>query len=223
MPISKKSFQDDLQYLNLAAFTNCKLKRDPFEYMVMPDLIVKSMIDSVEKDFPEIEHDGSFPLSAVKGGVHFDNFIKELKSESFRKAVEKKFDIDLANRPVMITARGRCKESNGKIHVDSKGKIITILVYLNKHWDSEGGKLRLLRNNYDLEDYVEEVTPLAGTLIMFKCTDNAWHGHKPFSGVRKSIQLNWVIDESYLDHERRRHAFSAWVKGTLHKLKNLFS
>jgi hypothetical protein len=41
-------------------------------------------------------------------------------------AFELKFSIDLTGRPTMITVRGRCsKEKDGKIHTDSKTKIIT--------------------------------------------------------------------------------------------------
>ncbi len=213
----------NLSYINFTKFNSTKLKKKPFEYMVLPNFIDQKVLDLVVEDFPLITSEGSFSLDSVKSGKHFLKFIDELKSAKFRKAVEKKFQINLAGRPVMITARGKCKDSNGKIHIDSKGKIITILVYLNKNWDSEGGKLRLLNNGHDLEDYVAEVTPLAGSLVIFKCTDNAWHGHKPFTGTRQAIQLNWVVDDSYLKKEKTRHIISAWFKKAKKILAELFN
>ena len=65
--------------------------------------------------------------------------------------------------------------------------MLTGLIYLNESWDSPGGRLRLLRNAHDFEDYIAEVPPIGGTLLMFKHADNSWHGHKPFSGVRRTI------------------------------------
>lgn len=210
-------------YINFGTFNRAKLNKEPFEYILVQDFIEKKVLDHVIKDFPKIVADGSFSLDSVKSGKHFLKFIDELKGDKFRKAVEKKFAIDLNGKPIMITARGKCKDANGKIHIDSKGKIITVLVYLNKNWDSEGGKLRLLNNEHDIEDYIAEVTPLAGSLVMFKCADNAWHGHKPFTGTRQSIQLNWVIDDSYLKKEKTRHIISALFKKAKKSLASLFS
>ena len=52
--------------------------------------------------------------------------------------------------------------------------------------------LRILRNGRNLDDYVEEVPPLLGTMLAFKVTPDCWHGFKPFSGPRHSLQLNYL-------------------------------
>ena len=65
----------------------------------------------------------------------------------------------------MCTVRGFLQKKDGSIHTDSKTKIITVLLYLNEGWDNDGGRLRLLRNGTDLEDYVAEVPPTDGTLL----------------------------------------------------------
>ncbi len=59
---------------------------------------------------------------------------------------------------------------------------------------------------------VLELPPVAGTLLAFKRSDNSWHGHKPFTGERRVIQLNWVTDEEIVRREQRRHRFSAMMK-----------
>jgi len=51
----------------------------------------------------------------VTYGPAFAKLIEEMRSEEFRKAFEAKFDVDLINRPDMITVRGRCSEKDGKI------------------------------------------------------------------------------------------------------------
>ena len=83
---------------------------------------------------------------------------------------------------------------------------------MNSGWEAEGGRLRLLRNDKDLDNYVAEVPPQEGTLLMFRCSENSWHGHKTFVGQRRSIQLNWVRDLSYKDRKHRRHKLSAIMK-----------
>ena len=40
----------------------------------------------------------------------------------------------------MITVRGCCSEKDGKIHTDSKTKIISLLIYLNSSWGNTGGR-----------------------------------------------------------------------------------
>lgn len=209
------------EYIDYKKFIDTKVVREPFEYMVVPEFIKSRNIKNIIADFPKIVADGSFPLDTLDSGPSFNELIAELKACKLQELVEQKFSVDLHNCPIMITARGRCKSSNGKIHIDSKGKVITVLVYFNEEWTSDGGRLRMLRNEHDLEDYVAEVSPEAGTLVIFKCSDNAWHGHKSFDGVRRSIQLNWVVDESYLKKERFRHKISAWFKRFKNSLKGI--
>ena len=91
-------------------------------------------------------------------------------------------------------------------------KLITMLIYLNGDWDEDGGQLRLLRSATDIEDYAATVPPSAGTMLAFRCTDDAWHGHKPYEGERRSMQLNWVSGRGYLWKEAFRHNLSAMIK-----------
>jgi hypothetical protein len=148
----------------------------------------------------------------LKYGASFAQFLAELEGEPFRKAVEKAFNLDLTGRPTMITVRGHTDKNDGRIHTDSLTKIITVLVYLNDSWDENSGRLRLLRSGTDLEDYITEVDPGFGTLLAFKRSNNSWHGHKPFIGQRRAIQLNWVLDEGVKQRELKRHSFSAFFK-----------
>jgi len=104
----------------------------------------------------------------------------------------------------MFTVRGECRATDGKIHTDSATKIITVLLYMNEKWDTDGGRLRILRNGADLDDYVEEVPPHGGTLLAFRRSENSWHGHQPFDGPRRAIQMNWVTDKSVVAREEGR-------------------
>jgi SM-20-related protein len=198
--------------LDIERFEQTELLREPFEHLVVPRFVRSTALVGINDDHPRISKAGSFPLSEVSFGPKYQEFIDDLKSAEFREAFERKFSIDLTDRPVMITVRGRCTNKDGKIHTDSKTKIITVLIYLNPKWEDNGGRLRLLRGPVDLDDMILEVPPIEGTLLAFKRSDNSWHGHKPFIGDRRVLQLNWVTDEEVVRREQGRHRFSATVK-----------
>lgn len=198
--------------LNLAALQETPLRRDPFDHVVVPDFVPAETLQRVMKDFPAVAGAGSYPLSALRGGAAFSALTDILQGEEMTAAISEKFDIPLSDRPTMITVRGQCRPSDGQIHTDSRGKLVTVLLYLNESWDTGGGRLRLLRTPDDIDDFAVEVPPGGGTMLAFPCTENAWHGHKSFEGMRRSIQLNWVRDIGYLRKERFRHGVSALFK-----------
>jgi hypothetical protein len=199
--------------LKLDELRSTPLERDPFEYVIVRDFVDREKLNQVLADYPEVPGPGSHPPAGLKISGHFKELIGELLGPSFQHAVEEKFDVDLANRPTMYTVRGFCRARDGKIHTDSKTKIITVLLYMNDDsWESSTGRLRLLRNESDLENYVAEVEPSGGTMLIFKRSDNSWHGHHSFEGRRRAIQLNWVTDQSVVDREQGRHGFSSKIK-----------
>ncbi len=198
--------------LNLAALQDTPLRHDPFDHVVVPDFVPAEDLRRVMADFPAVDSPGSYPLHALRSGGAFSALTDILQGEEMTAAISKKFDISLSDRPTMITVRGQCRPSDGKIHTDSNGKLVTVLLYLNESWDTDGGRLRLLRTPDDLDDFAVEVPPACGTMLAFRCTENAWHGHKSFEGMRRSIQLNWVRDSGYLRKERFRHSVSALFK-----------
>jgi len=198
--------------LDLERFRTTPLSREPFEFLVVPEFVRVEARAAIDKDYPDIGRAGSFPLREVTYGAGFAKLIEEMRSEEFRNAFEEKFNVDLTNRPDMITVRGRCSDKDGKIHTDSETKIITILIYMNSAWESPCGQLRLLRSGTNLEDVILEVPPTEGTLLAFRRSNNSWHGHKPFSGSRRVIQFNWVTSEAVVRREQNRHRFSAWMK-----------
>lgn len=202
--------------LNLQQFNEKLLNRDPFEYLVVENFVSQEALDSARAAYPVVPGPGSHPPSTLKIEGAFLDLMNELQGPEFRLAVEKKFEIDLSNHPTMYTVRGFCRERDGQIHTDSKTKIITVLLYMNDDdWPNDGGRLRILRNGTNLEDYVDEVTPKGGTLIAFKRSDHSWHGHHSYEGKRRAIQLNWVTDQSVVDREQGRHGFSARLKALL--------
>ncbi len=202
----------ELSTIDIPKLRASAVAHDPFDHVIVPGFLKEDARRAVNDDYPSIDKGGSIPLFALKPGPAFNAMIAALRSPEMTAAVAEKFDLDLEGRPTMVTVRARCRAKDGQIHTDSKGKLVTALLYMNSGWEADGGRLRLLRSPDSLDDYAAEVPPDEGTLLLFKCTDDAWHGHKPFEGPRRAIQLNWVVDESYLKREQRRHGLSAFLK-----------
>jgi SM-20-related protein len=200
------------QFLDLDALAAATLASDPFPYVIVPGFLGRAALDAIAADFPRIDKPGSFPTSELRFGKRFRALLDELEGPAMREACAAKFTIDLSGRPTMVTVRGRAQRKDGRIHADSKTKLITVLIYMNAKWEAPGGQLRLLRSSDDLDDYVVEVPPVEGTLLAFKVTPHSWHGHEPIEGERRVIQLNWVTDEAVVRHEQARHRFSARLK-----------
>lgn len=204
--------------IDLDALKNAPLSNDPFDHAIVPGFVRQAALEDVHCDYPDVGKPGSFPVGSVACGPAFERILEEIQSPEMTAVVEEKFGIALAGHPTMVTVRDRCRARDGQIHVDSKGKLVTVLIYMNLPWEEEGGRLRLLRGPDDIEDYVAEVPPEEGTMLIFRCTPDAWHGHKSFEGRRRAIQLNWVTGDAYLKHEQRRHRFSAFLKGLRSRL-----
>jgi hypothetical protein len=198
--------------LNLDAFRKTPLTRAPFEFLIVPGFVDGEAKKSLDADYPRIGQPGSFPVSECQCGPAFGALLEQLRGPGFQAVVSEKFGIGLSTRPTMVTVRGRCQRKDGQIHTDTATKIITVLLYLNEGWEPEGGRLRLLRSKDNLEDVVTEVPPEWGTLLVFRRSDNSFHGHKPFEGDRRVVQLNWVTDQHVVDRELARHRRSARLK-----------
>lgn len=198
--------------LDLSLLKKTHVTESPFPYLIVPQFVTKEACAVINQDFPHVHSRGSFPLSSLKYGSDFQEFIRQIQGPELRKIVAEKFDISLDNLPTLVTVRGKSDTRDGRIHVDSKSKIITVLIYMNPSWEDSGGCLRLLNSSNDINDYFAEVPPVEGTAIIFKVTPNGWHGHLPFIGERRVIQLNWLTSQKVADNMQARHALSAKFK-----------
>lgn len=201
-----------MDYLDIARFDATPMITDPFPYLIVPGFLRADALPAIAADYPKIARAGSFPTSELDVGPVFGRLLEELQGPAFREAIAAKFAIDLAGYPTMVTVRGRARAKDGQIHTDSKTKLITVLLYMNGRWEAPGGRLRLLRTPDSLDHVIAEVPPDEGTLLAFRVTENSWHGHEPFVGERRVIQLNWVTDADVVLHEQRRHRLTARLK-----------
>ena len=207
---------EEMSAIAIAALAAAPLHRDPFDYVIVPGFLSPDALAAIHADFPAIARGGSFPVTETRYGPAFADLLGELRSPALRDAFADKFEIDLGGRPSMITVRGRCQAKDGRIHTDTANKIVTALLYLNPPWEGDGGRLRLLRSAGDIEDMADEVPPNEGTLLAFRRSENSYHGHKPYVGERRVVQLNWVTGRVVVWRELARHRVSAWLKRATH-------
>jgi hypothetical protein len=198
--------------LELDAFRATPLVREPFPYLIVPGFLKREALAGIHADYPRIDQPGSFPVGVLQYGPAFRALLEALEGPELRAAFEEKFQMDLRGRPTMVTVRGRCGPRDGNIHTDAVSKLITVLIYLNPVWEAPGGCLRLLRSPDDLGDVLVEIPPVEGTLVAFRRSDNSYHGHRPFLGPRRVLQLNWVTSQAVRSRELVRHRLTAWVK-----------
>jgi hypothetical protein len=201
--------------IDYAGFATVPLVREPFPFLVLPRFVLPQAVAAACAAFPGPDLPGVLPAPAQPADDGFGRLLAALRCQRTTRAFGDKFGLKLDTGTLMVTLRSRCRAQDGGIHTDSTSKLVTALIYLNGDWSDAGGRLRLLRGPHDIEDMIAEVPPVAGTLIAFRRTENSWHGHKTFAGVRRAIMLNWMTDAAVARRETRRHAVSAGFKRLL--------
>ena len=201
-----------MAHLELDKLKAARVETQPYNYTIVPGFLRADSVARINATYPKIDKGGSYPVESLEAGMAIKEVIEELDSPAFEAVIAEKFGVALAGRPKMYSLRGYTRAKDGQIHTDSKDKIITVLLYLNENWQHAGGKLRVLKSGSNVEDYVAEVPPDNGTLLVFKRSDNSWHGHHPFDGPRRSLQMNWMTSEGSRGFHAIRHKISAVMK-----------
>ena len=63
-----------------------------------------------------------------------------------------------------------------------------------------------------LFEIAPEVKPLYGNFVVFKRADNSFHGHLPFEGERRVIQVAWLTSENEKLRKTKRGKLSRLFK-----------
>ncbi|EEA96314.1 conserved hypothetical protein [Pseudovibrio sp. JE062] len=184
--------------------------------MVGENVLTKEQAADIRRDYPEIKQTGYLPLSKLEATGAFQSLIEDLQKPELAEILSDKLGLNLIDKPRMITVRRLSKHGDGRIHNDSKSKICTMLIYLNDDWDNaEGGAIRALNGDKDMDDYAEEVSPLAGNVFAFKRSETSWHGHPSFKGERYVVQTTFLISEEELARKEKRGGFQTKLKRLL--------
>ncbi len=201
-----------MAHLNIDKLKSARIETEPYMYTVIPGFLSPETVRAINATYPKIEKGGSYPVESLQPNMAIKAVIDELDGPEFEAVIADRFGVALAGRPKMYSLRGYTRAKDGQIHTDSKDKIITVLLYLNENWQQPGGRLRILKTGNSVEDFAAEVPPDNGTLLVFRRSDSSWHGHHPFDGPRRSLQMNWMTSEGSKGFHAIRHKISAAVK-----------
>lgn len=203
-----------LSILNLDAVRAAPVAREPYTYFLGNDVLNPSAIAEIREDFPAIGKPGYLTVDEVALKGRFKALIEELESDEFSRILGEKFGIDLVSCPRLTTIMKKSQPKYGSIHTDGPSKVMTLLVYMNDEWDAPAaGRLRVLYDGKNYEPFAVEVPPTMGTMFAFLRADNSWHGHEPFEGERRVVQIAWVKDAAELERKKKRNRTAQFLKG----------
>lgn len=180
------------------------VRSEPFCFVVARDQLPDDAAGELKRDFPKYAGAGFFPYAEKDCGPSINRLIAELTDPAVASAVGARLGIDnLGQYPTLVTLCRALNKRHGTIHTDSKSKVATALLYLNESWpDTSDGCFRLLKRVDDIDDLVApEIRPLYGNLVVFKRAENSFHGHLPYEGERRVIQVAWLTS---LDEKLRK-------------------
>ena len=199
--------------LNLEALIDAPASLDPYQHVLVDDILTHGAARLLTDDYPDMKVPGYIAMEREALTPTFRQLEDELKGEALTEALSVKFGRDFHPYPRMITLHRWSHLKEGHIHTDSKRKIMTLLVYLNPSWvDDAGGKLRVLYDGKNFEPYAKEVAPTIGTCFAFTRSENSWHGHLPFEGERRVIQVTWLLDDKAVNRKTSNSKFHQWLK-----------
>src|SRR5262245_18718410 len=197
----------DASLINLDALRKAALSRQPYDYFLGSSFLREDILDDLRRDFPTIDKPGYLTVDEVAIKGRFKTLIDELEGPELTEALSQKFGRDLHPHPRLSTIMRKSQQKYGAIHTDGASKVTTMLVYMNDHWNpNEGGQLRVLYDEKHYEPYAAEIVPTMGNIFAFLRSDNSWHGHRPFTGDRKVVQIAWVKDPAELDRKKKRNS-----------------
>jgi hypothetical protein len=191
------------------------VQHQPFSFMVAHGQLPDDARAELDRDFPKYTSAGFFPYDAADCGPSINALIEAMTAPAFSDAIGERLGIEhLGQYPTLVTVCRLLNRRHGTIHTDSKSKIATALIYLNAQWpDSSDGCLRFLDKIDDIDSMVApELVPLYGEFAVFKRSENSFHGHLPYEGERRVIQVAWLTSEEEKLRKTKRGKFSRAFK-----------
>lgn len=196
----------NLRLVDADVVRNASLSKEPYSFFLGGNFLRQEAIEDLRRDFPDISKPGYLTVDEVALKGEFKALIDELEGPELTEVLSLKFGKNLHSHPRLTTIMRRSQAKYGAIHTDGASKVMTMLVYMNDAWDDgQGGRLRVLYDEKNYEPYALEIPPTMGNVFAFLRSDNSWHGHKPFTGERKVVQIAWVKDQAELDRKKRRN------------------
>lgn len=203
-----------LALLNIDAIRQADRSSDPYDYMLGSGLLKTERVEDLKRDFPQISKPGYLTVDEVGLTGTFKSLVEELEGAELTEELSQAFGRDLHAFPRLTTVMKMSQAKYGAIHTDGPSKVMTMLVYMNDNWsDHGGGRLRVLYDGQNFNPYAVEVPPTMGTVFAFLRGASSWHGHQPFTGERKVVQVAWLADAQELERKKKRNRTAQFLKG----------
>jgi hypothetical protein len=191
------------------------VRQHPFPFMIAHGQLPDEARTDLERDFPKYTSAGFFPYDPVDCGPSVNALVAQMTTPIFASAIGRHLGIDnLGQYPTLVTLCRALNKRHGTIHTDSRSKVATALLYLNTQWpDTSDGCLRFLNKIDNIDDLAApELKPLYGEFAVFKRCENSFHGHLPYEGERRVIQVAWLTSEEEKLRKTKRGKFSRTFK-----------
>jgi hypothetical protein len=191
------------------------VRSEPFHFLVAHGQLPAADAGALERDFPNYAGAGFFPHDERDCGPAINRLVADLTDPAVADAIGARLGIDnLGQFPTLVTICRSLNRRHGTIHTDSRSKVATALLYLNPSWpDTSEGCLRFLARIDDIDALVgPELKPLYGNLAVFRRADNSFHGHLPYEGERRVIQVAWLTSEEEKLRKTQRGKLSRLFK-----------
>ena len=191
------------------------IENQPFPFLVAKNMLPDTLREQVHNDFPVMKGAGYLPYDAEACGNTINRLLDMIQDPEFADPLGEALGIErLSQYPTYISISKKLNKRHGTIHTDGKSKVATMLLYLNQEWAENGlGCLRFLNRIDDIEDMVvPEIPPRFGTLVAFKRTENSFHGHLPFEGERRVLQIAWLVSTEDKLRKAKRGKLSNGIK-----------
>jgi hypothetical protein len=206
--------------LDLKALDEAGASAEPYPHLLVPNLLAPGAFESLATDYPPIKVSGFVTLDDKTSTPTFAALEQELKGPDLTERLSLKFGRDMHPFPRLVTVRRWSQAKEGHIHTDSERKVMTMLIYLNSDWhDSSGGRLRVLYDGKNFDPYALEVPPLNGSAFAFPRSDRSWHGHLPFTGERRVVQVTWLRDAEAMNRKMANNHLHQKLKRLFGRLK----
>jgi len=187
---------------------------EPYPWIAATGCLSAAALPALRRDFPALPRPGYHPTEHFTPRGAFAALLAEIEAGALDAVMTAQFGIDFAALPRLVTVQQTSAAREGRPHTDGARKVATLLLYMHPGWASPEGRIRVLRGPR-LDDVVEEFSPAEGNVFAFLRGENSWHGHTPFAGERRVVQVAWLRDRDDLERKQRRHRFSWWLKGWL--------
>jgi SM-20-related protein len=205
--------------IELSAIAKARLCTEPYTFFIGANFLPEDAANDLIRDFPAIHKPGFHSAEEMSLRGSFRQLVEELEGPEMAVAVSARLGIDLVGHRRLTTIRKYTAAQEGRVQTDSKTKLAAVLINLNDGWSaSEGGRLRVVRGPDQPDDVIAEVPPTMGSIFGFRRADNSWHGHRPFAGERRVVQIAWLQEAAPLLTPREKHgSFMRLMKSMLNR------